>query len=239
MKKKVLITVIAFFASALTIFGVVLGSPVQGDSSSISSLGTRCKQLHDSSDKSIAAYVNGQAIYKNIVNENLLSSTYIRDINQSYTLEKSLNANLNTLDTSPTPSYSDALNNIIKSTVLNQEAQKNGISVSDDEALSALKSTDDNIQKAMNSTNAQERKYAILAWNNYQSFIKGYGTTQEEYEKTIGLELEKQNISTYKLYTQCVNKMTVEQKNDSQLRNQIWNNYVDGLVDSSKVQIEE
>ncbi|MCI1966598.1 MAG: SurA N-terminal domain-containing protein [Oscillospiraceae bacterium] len=183
------------------------------------------KTEQSSRSEMAAAYVNGEPIEEKTV-ENIIERKKVSASLQPRTSIKQFSSD----------NHSTVLEDLIQQKVLEQQAKKEGFAVTDQEALHALQTTDQQIQDIIKSGTDEEKKSAQEAWNAYTSFISGYGMSVEEYEKKLALPVKKAQMMRQKLYQNFI-----KEHSDTSRENltKLWNDYVSGLIHQANIERED
>ncbi len=223
-------------AAALAMVTTACASPSANPAKSSSSTGTKSSQT--TQDNKVLATVNGKNIYKSDFEENL----------KVYRAAVSIQANsLNTMPDNQkqqlvgtakpvTKSNRQLLMSIIKTQVITDDCEKEGIRVSRDEAIATLEKNTAIVQNLMKSGTDLEKKQSKETWDSMDSVLKAIGLTLDEYNEKYGVTGMQTALLENKHYQHFVSSQKDLTKAPAQ---SLYDQYVQGLMKKSNITIND
>lgn len=218
------------------IFGVSASDNNRYDSSakevidkfSPSEIGQSLKQKISLDRDKPMAYINGVAINKS----EFELKKYRNELNYKYLAElyKDDEEKLDLYRVQYIKSDIDILTDIAKIKLVFIEAEKNGIVVSDQEILGEMEATTRKLQELAGRGDIQ----AVWEKKLNDEFLKNIGLSMEEYQKTIGLKIQKEIkvVSEYKLFY-CRNLAEKNNFDITAIPENNFESHLNSLFDSS------
>jgi len=171
------------------------------------------------SGEAVAAYVNGEPILQKTVDKTAKNARLINEVMARLF--------------SPKPksySESEVLDGLIKAKVLEQEAKKEGITVTDEDALNTLHKTDRQVQDLLKNGSEDEKENAKETLDTMNSVVSALHETMDEYEKEIAPS-ERNILIQGRLYQKYVS----EHSSLTRTERQMWEDYVSELMKKADV----
>lgn len=172
------------------------------------------------SGEAVAAYVNGEPILQKTVDETTEKAHRMGEVTARLFPSKQKSSN----------SESEVLDGLIKAKVLEQEAEKEGITVTDEDALNSLHKTDRQIQDMLKSGSEDEKANAKQVLDTMSSITSALHETLDEYEKETA-PTERSILIQNQLYQKYVS----EHSSMTETKQQMWDDYVSELMKKADV----
>lgn len=172
------------------------------------------------SGEAVAAYVNGEPILQKTVDKTAEDARRIDEVVVRLFPSKQRSSN----------SKSEVLDGLIKAKVLEQEAKKEGITVTDEDALNSLHKTDRQVQDMLKNGSEDEKANAKEVLDTMSSITSALHETMDEYEREI-VPTERNILIQNQLYQEYVS----EHSSMTETKQQMWDDYVSELMKKADV----
>ncbi|MDI6600433.1 MAG: SurA N-terminal domain-containing protein [Thermoanaerobacteraceae bacterium] len=228
MKRKIIISMIVIavvLAVAIGVFGA----------DKWFNAGSKVKDISQDESLEVAAKVGGAEITKNDVDKMMA----LYELQEAQYQTASAEAESKGLAVPPKKvwDYDSTLNKMIEDELLYQEAKSKGYEASTEEAQKYAEQTRETIQKIVSGEiDTPNRDDAIKSYNNLKEFIKGLGTTEDEYWKSLVPEYQRA-LTIGKLRKEILSGIPAEKRNDSEYVDSYMKSYIDKLEDKYKVEV--
>lgn len=229
MIKKKNIIIILTIIMALLVASILVAQ----SSNSWFLLGNNISKLKNDSTV-VVAKVGDMEITKRDVKTQMLFKKFQNDILNENTSE--LQSNNNTLSTQSV-TKEDVLNDLINNDILYEEAQKEGLSISYDEAKKFMENTRDTMNAIISGKlKCANQKEAIDDINNFKEYIKGLGMSEDEYWNQSIKDYQRV-LTVAKLKNKIISTMPENDRKDIDKINKYFDQYKNTLRNSYKVEI--
>lgn len=128
----------------------------------------------------------------------------------------------------------EILNQLIRSEVIKQMAEKEGITVTDEEALQAAKDAIDQVKQMLISENVSEREQAEQIYGEMKAAYTSYGITEEAYLQDYAGPSYKTMMISQRLHDAFVSGLSESEKPNAE---SLYQAYIDESVEAAKVVI--
>lgn len=172
------------------------------------------------SGEAVAAYVNGEPILQKTVDKAIDDARKMKEVTERLSPSKQ----------KPPKSKSEILDFFIEAKVLEQEAKKEGIIVTKEDALNSLHKTDRQIQDLLKNGSEEEKANAKEVLDTMNSITSAFHESMEEYEKNI-VPTERTILIQDRLYQKHIS----EQSSMTETKQQMWEDYVSELMKKADV----
>ncbi|WP_326974920.1 SurA N-terminal domain-containing protein [Caproicibacter sp. BJN0012] len=172
------------------------------------------------SGEAVEAYVNGEPILKKTLDKAIGDTRKMEEITARLFPSKQKSSK----------SESEVLDDLIKAKVLKQEAEKEGITVTDRDALDSLRATDRQIQDLMENGSEEEKKNAKESWDTLTSVASALHESMDQYEKNA-VPTERNILIQNRLYQ----KYVAGHSSMTETKQEMWDGHVAELMKKADV----